>query len=166
MNFRTQFLVMVSLVLSGCAVAYVQPTDPTSATLTLKNESKIVANFTTWEDGESCKSKTIRRITFDAQENWNAAPGQSFEVKVKPDQPFTLDASMFYHERVTCQNVLTFIPQKNASYVAVYNDNGRACFLSIRRVESGSGGSAPVLVKEASVRERVRILGGGEYGCK
>lgn len=166
MNFRTLFLVMVSLVLGGCAVAYVQPTDPDSATLTLKNESKIVANFTTWEDGESCKTETIRRITFDAQENWNAVPGQSFDVKLKPDQPFTLDASMFFHERVTCENVLTFVPQKNTSYVAAYNDNGRVCSLSIRRVESGAGGSAPVLVKEASVRRRVRIHGGGEYGCK
>jgi len=166
MNFRTHFLVMISLVLSGCAVAYVQPTDPASATLTLKNESKIVANFTTWEDAESCTTKTIRRITFDAQGNWNAAPGQSFEVKVKPDQPFTLDASMHFDERVTCENTLTFIPQKNTSYVAAYNDNGRACSLSIQRVEGGSGGSAPVLVREASVRKRVRIHGDGDYGCK
>lgn len=166
MNIRTLFLVMASLVLSGCAVAYVQPTDPASATLTLKNESKIAANFTTWDDAESCKSTTIRRITFDAQGNWNAAPGQSFDVKLKPDQPFTLDASMHFQERVTCENVLTFVPQKNASYVAAYNDSGRECSLSLRRVESGSAGSAPVLVKEASVRKRVRVHGGADHGCK
>ncbi len=165
MTFRTQFVLLVSLALGGCAVAYVHPADPAGATLTLKNESKVAANFTTWDDGESCRTSTIRRITFDAQGNWNAAPGQSFDVKLKPDQPFTLDASLHFQERVTCENILTFIPQKNTSYVATYNDDGKTCSLLFQRVDTGTGGSAPVLVKEASMRKRVRVHG-GEYGCK
>lgn len=163
---KNSFLLLASAILvSGCAVAYVEPADSASPTLLLENASKThdLVNFATFDDGENCAAMTVKRITVNPSGDWAIEPGQSKKIRIKPEV-FTLDASSGTLAPGTqhCKVLLTFTPKPNTAYVASFMGERSGCTLAINRIdESGNR------IRE-NVRRRFSVAGIANNGnaCK
>lgn len=168
MKIRIPFILSFCIAVSGCAVAYIEPSTESSARLRLENGSaRFGANFATYDDGEFCKDESVRRITIDASGNWEIAPNQVFNIRIRPDEFFSLKASN-NQANLSCQVLVTFIPKKNTSYVAKFIDAPSKCYLAILRVVGNASDLYPTLVREESVRKRESVAGiaNGGNSCK
>jgi hypothetical protein len=154
--FKPPILIACALLMTGCAVPYVEPTGGPTVSLRLENRAPTTtARFGTFDDAENCKASTVRRITIDSSGNWDIKSGETFDVRIKAEEAFTINAIGNY-AGAYCEVVATFRPVSGTSYVASFDSDslpGR-CYLSIERRDM-VGKRSP----ERSVRQRVKVAG-------
>jgi hypothetical protein len=160
-----KFVVLVASVIAmaACAVPYIEPAGGAIASLRLENRARTTtARFGTFDDAENCKASTVRRITIDSSGNWDIKSGEVFDIQIKAEEPFTVNAIGNY-AGAYCEVVATFRPVAASRYVASFDSDAFRCYLSVERLDA-MGKRNP----EQSVRQRTSVAGIANNGnsCK
>jgi hypothetical protein len=129
MDGRKAGIILAALLLVGCVTAYVDPSGPGTATVTIQNTAAVDLGIHAFKVGADCSGGRLRIA--DTQK---LSSGQSISFKVKANEEFSFwggysQAGLI--KETNCFMPVTFTPRPGEKYIARFALAGGRCIPSI-----------------------------------